>query len=63
LKKRTVTPRFFVCPDCNYKMIAYKRASRMTSIGKHLKNLYCPVCKNEHNFVQVSEWDFYKRKD
>lgn len=60
--KHTVSPRFFVCPDCDYKMIAYKRASRKTGIN-HLKNLYCPRCKNSHNFIQVSEWDFYKRKD
>ena len=52
--KRNSTARYFKCPTCNYITIAYKRSSRLTKIG-HLKNLWCPICKDEHNFVQIKE--------
>ena len=53
--KRNMTERIFKCPKCNYRQIAYKKSSRLTKIG-HLKNLWCPICKDEHNFVQISKW-------
>ena len=48
--------RYFKCPTCGYISIAFKRDSHKTSKG-HLKNLWCPHCKDEHNFVQISEWE------
>lgn len=50
--KRNVTMRVFKCPYCNFKTIAYKSSARRTKKG-HLKNLWCPFCKDEHNFIQV----------
>ena len=54
--KKTTTERRFKCPTCGYVATAYKKSSRMTS-KEHLKNLYCPFCKDTHNFVQLSKWD------
>ena len=53
--KKNMTERIFKCPKCNYRQIAYKKSSRLTKVG-HLKNLWCPICKDEHNFVQISKW-------
>lgn len=54
--KRRTSERRFKCPNCNYILTAYKKSSRMTSKG-HPKKLYCPFCKNTHNFIQLSKWD------
>lgn len=54
--KRMTTERRFKCPSCNYIATAYKKSSRMTS-KEHLKKLYCPFCKDTHNFIQLSKWD------
>ena len=54
--KKTTNERRFKCPTCGYVLTAYKKASRMTSKG-HPKKLYCPFCKDTHNFIQLSKWD------
>ena len=56
LPRKKLVERRFKCPDCGYITIAYKKASLKTPRG-HLKNLWCPRCKNEHNFIQISEWE------
>jgi phage FluMu protein Com len=53
--KKHSTARYFKCPDCNLILTAYKKTSRMTKKG-HLKNMWCPRCKNEHNFIQIREY-------
>lgn len=45
--------RIFECPECGMRLTAPKRRSRMTPNG-HLKSLYCPRCKTERKFIQVS---------
>lgn len=54
--KRTVAERRFKCETCGYVATAFKKASRCTKKG-HLKKLYCPFCKDEHNFVQISKYE------
>jgi transposase-like protein len=56
LKKQNITERRFKCPTCNFVATAYKKSSRRTS-KDHLKKMWCPFCKTEHNFVQLSKWD------
>lgn len=53
--KKNTSPRYFKCPDCNFITIAYKKSSRMTKKG-HLKVMWCPFCKDEHNFVQIQTY-------
>ena len=55
MKKRTVHERIFECPDCQNKMTAWKKDSRRTAIG-HIKDMYCPYCKAEKKFVQISNY-------
>lgn len=55
MKKRSVTPRNFKCDKCGYVTIAFKKSSRRTSVG-HLKVMYCPFCKDTHNFIQISNY-------
>ena len=53
--KHNVTERRFKCPSCNYVYTAYKNSARRTKQG-HLKKLYCPFCKDTHNFIQLSKY-------
>ena len=55
MKKRQVTERIFQCPICKYKAVAFKKSNRKTSVG-HCKNMWCPFCKEEHNFIQIPSW-------
>ena len=54
--KRNVTERRFKCPTCGYIATAYKKSSRRTSTA-HLKVMWCPFCKDEHNFSQISKYE------
>lgn len=54
--KRQVTERRFKCPSCGYIAVAYKSSARRTKVN-HLKKLYCPFCKDEHNFIQLSKYE------
>lgn len=56
LSRKQLTQRKFKCPECGYILFAFKRASQKTPKG-HLKKLWCPRCKDEHNFIQLSEWE------
>ena len=56
MAKKQMTQRKFKCPECGYVLFAFKRASQKTPKG-HLKKLWCPRCKDEHNFIQLSEWE------
>lgn len=56
MKKMCVTERRFKCPDCGYIATAYKKSSRETKTG-HLKVMYCPFCKDTHNFIQMSRYE------
>lgn len=49
---RNCTERKFKCPNCGYTCYCFKKSSKKTKIG-HLKNLYCPKCKDTHNFIQI----------
>lgn len=53
--RKNTTRRTFKCDKCGYVAIAYKKSSRRTSVG-HLKNMYCPFCKDTHNFIQISDY-------
>lgn len=55
MRKRMIQ-RCFKCPTCGYVVYAFKQASQKTPKG-HLKKLWCPKCKDEHNFIQLSEWE------
>ena len=56
MKKQNITERRFKCPTCNFVATAYKKSSRRTS-KDHLKKMWCPFCKTERNFVQLSKWE------
>ena len=47
---RKVYLREFKCPDCGTFMRAAKH--RLTEKG-HIKTMWCPMCKEERDFVQV----------
>lgn len=54
--RKNITERRFMCPSCGYVATAYKKSSRRTAYA-HNKKLWCPFCKDEHNFAQLSKWD------
>ena len=53
---KNVTERRFKCPQCGYVATAYKKSSRRTTTS-HPKKMWCPFCKIEHNFYQLSKYD------
>lgn len=56
MKKRNVSERRFKCPNCGYIAVAYKNSGKMTA-KNHKKNMWCPFCKDEHNFIQISYYE------
>lgn len=54
--KKNNTERRFKCPSCDYIATAYKKSSRRTA-ENHLKKIYCPFCRDTHNFIQLSRWE------
>lgn len=44
--------RVFKCPVCGDKRICLKR--RNTAVG-HIKTMYCYVCKEDRDFIQIEE--------
>jgi rubredoxin len=47
--------RLFQCPVCGFYLNAAK-AIRITPI-QHIKTMWCPMCREEHDFIQVDEWE------
>jgi peptide subunit release factor 1 (eRF1) len=48
------------CPQCNFRMTIARRESKKKKDG-HLKWLWCPMCKQEINFVEMnhySDWEY-----
>lgn len=56
LRKQSVTERRFKCPTCNFVATAYKKSSRRTS-KDHIKTMWCPFCKKEKDFKQLSQYE------
>ena len=42
----------FVCPDCGLIMPLPRCHGHQRTKG-HQKKLWCPTCKNEHNFNEI----------
>jgi len=47
-KSRSVVLRSFKCPGCGLKMVAPKGNG---SESGHIKDMYCPMCKEDQKFV------------
>jgi transcription elongation factor Elf1 len=56
MRKQKYTERRFKCITCNFLTVAYKKTSHQTKVG-HLKDMYCPICKTDSKFIQLSKWD------
>ena len=56
MKKQNITERRFKCPTCGYIATAFKKTSRQTKVN-HQKKMWCPFCKVEHNFNQISKYE------
>lgn len=54
--KRNVTERRFKCNECGYIATAFKSSHKRTKVN-HLKKMWCPFCKDTHNFVQLSKYE------
>ena len=57
MKKRNMTRRGFMCPECDCVQVAYKRSCRRTKTG-HIKTMYCWKCRTIQNLVQLSRYDY-----
>ena len=57
MKRRNMTRRGFMCPECGCVQVAYKRSCRRTKTG-HIKTMYCWKCKTIQDLVQLSQYDY-----
>lgn len=53
MKKRRILIRRFRCPECGQIMSACK--ARGTTHEGHIKTFYCPVCRQDRDFVQFDQ--------
>ena len=49
----------FVCPDCGL-IIPLPRCHGQQRGNGHKKNLWCPTCKEEHNFMEIKYKESYR---
>ena len=53
----------FYCTNCGKYTLSLPRKNGRTRKGGHLKKLYCPNCKEEHNCAEVDDNMFYTLDD
>lgn len=51
----------FYCTKCGKKGLTLPRVRNRARTPGHLKNLYCPYCKEEHNAAEVKQRGKYTR--
>ena len=62
MKKRRESNYFtsdFYCTECGNRGIPLSRTIFAQRESGHLKNLYCPCCRKETNFVEVRPYSPY----
>lgn len=48
----------FECPDCGSNMFVPRQKSRKRKNG-HVKDLYCPNCKEEKKMIEVKDYKLF----
>ena len=53
----------FYCTKCGNLSMSLPRAKKKQREAGHLKNLYCPHCREEHNHVEMRPFGAYRLED
>jgi len=53
----------FYCTKCGNKVLSIPRQKGKERLAGHLKNLYCPFCKTEHNCCEIKQFSKYDYMD
>lgn len=59
----SITISDFYCTKCGRKGISIPRKNNKRREAGHLKNLYCPFCKDIHNAAEVRPYGQYNLED
>ena len=46
----------FICPKCNHKQSLPRKKGKQREKG-HIKNIYCPFCKEKTQHVEIRAFD------
>jgi hypothetical protein len=62
MKHRKMVYSTFICPDCGCKQKIPRVVGRSREKG-HVKDLWCPMCKDTRKMKEIRDNDFYKTLD
>ena len=57
-KRRNMINSDFICPECG-TVIPLPRIHGRRREKNHIKDLYCPRCKEVRKFKEISKKDYY----
>ena len=63
MKNIDITISDFYCTHCGKKGISIPRKNNQRREAGHLKNLYCPYCREVHNAVEIRPYGKYTLQD
>lgn len=58
-RKRAFIISTFICPDCGKSVPLPRIYGRQKEHG-HIKNIYCPFCKESKQFMEIRPHENYK---
>ena len=61
-KQRFMDLSLFICPSCG-KTIPLMRNHGQHRKKNHIKDLYCPFCKEDQKFKEVKRGEYYRMLD
>jgi len=59
MNTRNIVFSDFYCTKCGNKVLSLPRQKGKERLAGHLKNLYCPFCKEEHNCCEIKQFSKY----
>ena len=63
MKRTSRTMHRFFCTNCGREGLPLARKVSHQHQKGHLKNLYCPHCREEHNHVEIRPFGAYRLED
>lgn len=61
-KRKPMVMSLFVCPECGLEMPLPRIHGSQREKG-HIKDLYCPICKDTMKFMEYGYKESYKNLD
>lgn len=61
-KQRYMDLSLFICPDCGKTFPLMRNHAGHREKG-HIKDLWCPYCKDEKKFKEIRKKDYFETKN